>query len=154
MLRLQQEERNLKMSQSKCQEIVECFQPLFVFWILDMSIILFYKVNLISFINLQLKEGIQLYGTKLNSTGTFERNISQLEFYGDKLGHKILIWDNENYREYIHHCWSWYYHRRSRGERNSSYDLYLKAIKMALIFIAKIDQDKLRTTNFFSSVFC
>lgn len=56
-----------------------------------MSIILFYKVNLISFINLQLKEGIQLYGTKLNSTGTFERNISQLEFYGDKLGHKILI---------------------------------------------------------------
>ena len=56
MLRLQQEERNLKVSQSKFHEIIEYFQALFILWILNMDIILFYKVHLINFINLQLKK--------------------------------------------------------------------------------------------------
>lgn len=66
MLRLQQEERNLKVNQSKFHDIIEYFQALFILWILNMDIILFYKVHLINFINLQLKKEIQLYGMKLN----------------------------------------------------------------------------------------
>lgn len=57
----------------------------------------------------------------------------------------------KNYQEYIHHYWNWHYHRTWRGER-VHYDFHLKIVLKALIFIAKIDQYKLRTTKFFSTV--
>lgn len=66
MLRLQQEERNLKVNQLKFHDIIEYFQALFILWILNIDSILFYKVRLVNFTNLKLKKEIQLYGTKLN----------------------------------------------------------------------------------------
>lgn len=57
-----------------------------------MSIILFFNVSLISAIKFHLEKGIQLYDEKLNTIllELLERNVSQPEFYGGKLGHKML----------------------------------------------------------------
>ena len=51
-----------------------------------MSIILFYKVSLISFVHLHSEKGIQLHDEKLNETllELLKRSVSQLGFFGGK----------------------------------------------------------------------
>lgn len=99
-----------------------------------MSIILFYKLSLISFVNLHSEKGIQLYDEKLNKIllKLLERNVSQFGFFGGKFDRTMKT------TEAMSSLLKLILSQNLRREWNSSFDLYLKAVNMVLNYFAKM----------------